>query len=417
MNPAGLRVGPFTEEHDRFREEFRAYVAQELAPYAREWEKAGKFPRDVFRKMGAKGYLGLRFPQEVGGRGGDYWFTVCYAEELVRSHFSGLSLSLMIQSDMATPVIHEVGTSEQIEEFLKPAIRGETIAAVGVTERGAGSDLTRIQTSARKVSGDYVINGSKMFITNGTYADFITLAVRTGGDPIGGISLFLFPTDTRGFRVVQELKLIGNRGSGTAELSFDNCRIPKRFLLGRENRGFEYIMKHFQGERLIAAVNAVARGQQAVDTAIRYGQRRKAFNQPIARFQVWRHTFADLYTQLEAARRLTYHACEMFDRGVSAIMEISMAKLFACETCCKIMDRCLQFHGGYGYLDEFSVSRDWRDARLMPIGFGTSEIMRELISNRLGLNAAGRDDSLPPHESGDREEFTRDGRKQKNTFV
>ncbi|MBL4888861.1 MAG: acyl-CoA dehydrogenase family protein, partial [Candidatus Lindowbacteria bacterium] len=356
--------------------------------HAKEWEAAANLPRDVFQKMGKLGYLGLRYPKDAGGAGVDYWHTVCFAEELVRSRCSGLNLSLMVHTDMATPVIHRLGTPEQIDEFLKPAIAGEKIAAIGITEPDAGSDLKRLRTTARSDGSDYVINGAKMFTTNATEADFITLALRTGAaekDALGSTSLMIFPTDTKGFRVEKKIQMIGNNVSGTSALVFDNCRIPKRMLLGRENRGFEYMMKDFQGERLIASINAVARSHQALDDAVRYGRERRAFDQPIGRFQTWRHEFADLYTQLEAARRLTYHACEIFNQGQIPVTEISMAKLFSCDLAVKIMDRCLQFHGGYGYTEEFDIAREWRDTRMMSIGFGTSEIMKELIASRLGL--------------------------------
>jgi citronellyl-CoA dehydrogenase len=375
----------FQQEHEIFRKSFREFVERELAPHVEAWEAAEEFPVSVFRRMGELGYLGVSYPEELGGGGGDYWMTVAWIEELVRSRSAGLNMALMVQTDMATPIINTLGTKEQKQEFLVPAIRGQKIAALGVSEPGAGSDVANIRTTARRVGDEYVVSGAKTFITNGTRADFITLAVRTGGPGYGGLSLLLFPTDVKGFRVTRKLKKIGNHASDTAELSFEDCRIPARYLLGEENQGFYYIMMNFQGERLAAAIGAVAGCERALLGTLEYGRQRQAFERPILKFQVWRHEFADLSTQIEAARWLTYRACDLFNRKEDAIKEITMAKLFAGELLCKVTDRCLQFHGGYGYMDEFPISRAWRDARLITIGGGTSEIMKEILSKRLGL--------------------------------
>jgi citronellyl-CoA dehydrogenase len=375
----------FTQDHDIFRKSFREFIDKELRPHVDEWEKAELFPREVFTKMGKLGYLGLSFPEDVGGSGGDYWYSVVYGEELTRTGSAGLNMSLMVQTDMATPIIAAIGTREQKDEFLAPAIRGERIAALGVSEPGAGSDVAGIRTTARKVGGDYIINGAKTFITNGTRADFITLAVRTGPEGYGGVSLILFPTDTPGFKVTRKLKKIGNHASDTAELSFEDCRVPTRYLLGEENQGFYYIMMNFQGERLIAAVASVAGSQLAIDESLAYGRERQAFGRPIMKYQVWRHEFTQMLTDLEAGRWLAYRACDLFNRKQDAVKEISMAKLYCGELAVRIVDRCLQFHGGYGYMDEFPISRRWRDIRLITIGGGTSEIMREIIAKRVGI--------------------------------
>jgi citronellyl-CoA dehydrogenase len=375
----------FTEEHDIFRKTFRDFVEKELRPHTDEWERAELFPREVFQRMGELGFFGVSYPEDVGGAGGDWWFTAVYAEELIRSRSAGLNMSLMVQSTMATPVINEIGTPEQKQEFLAPALRGEMVAALGISEPNAGSDVAGIQTTARKVGGDYVINGAKTFITNGTRADFITLAVRTGEEGFGGVSLVLFPTDTPGFSVTRKLEKIGNHASDTAELSFEDCRIPVRHLLGQENQGFYHIMMNFQGERLIAAVSAVAAADRAVQDAIQYGQERHAFGRPIGRFQVWRHELTQMLTEIEAGRWLCYRAIDLFNRKQDAVKEITMAKLFCGEMACRVIDRCLQFHGGYGYIEEFPIARQWRDIRLVTIGGGTSEIMKEILSKRMGL--------------------------------
>jgi citronellyl-CoA dehydrogenase len=374
----------FTEEHDLFRKQLRDFIARELAPHVEEWEKAESFPRDVFKRCGELGFLGPHYPESVGGGGGDYWYSVAWGEELVKSGSAGLNMGLMVQTDMATPIIGELGTDEQKREFLAPAIRGEKIAALGISEPNCGSDVASIQTTARKVGGDYVINGAKCWITNGTRADFITLAVRTGDAGYGGISLVTFPTDVKGFRVTRKIKKIGNHASDTAELAFEDCRIPTRYLLGEENHGFYYIMMNFQGERLIAAVAAVADAQKWIDATVAYTRERKAFGRPIIGFQVWRHKFAELATETEAARWLVYRACDLFNRKQDAVKEITMSKLFAGELVNKVVDRCLQAHGGFGYADEFPISRAFRDVRLITIGGGTSEIMKEILSKRMG---------------------------------
>jgi citronellyl-CoA dehydrogenase len=380
-----MPVPNFTPDHDIFRKTVRDFAEKELLPHAEEWDLAESFPREIFRRAGELGLLGIRHPVEYGGSGGDYWFTVAYAEELARSGSHGVAMGLMVQSDMATPVIADIGTDEQKREFLAPAIRGERIAALGVSEPSVGSDVANLRTTARRDGGDYVIDGQKTFITNGTRADFITLAVRTGDAGFGGVSFVLFPTDTKGFRVGRKLRKIGNKCSDTAELFFEDCRIPSRWLLGEENHGFKYVMRNFQGERLIAAVSTIAGAQVVLDQTIAYCRERKAFGQPVAKFQVWKHHFAEMATELEAARRLTYHACDLFDRKEECLREISMAKLFGGETSRKVHDLCLQAHGGYGYIEDFPIARAWRDVRLITIGGGTSEIMKEIIAKTMGL--------------------------------
>jgi citronellyl-CoA dehydrogenase len=376
----------FKDEHRMFRGMVRQFVETELAPHADEWEEAELFPREVFKKAGELGLLGLNYKEDVGGSNLDYWYTVARTEEYVRSRCAGVNMALLVQSDMATPVIHDLGTAEQKAEFLAPAIKGEKIAALGVSEPGAGSDVVSLRTTARKDGGDYIINGSKTFITNGTRADFVTLLVKT--DPEAGhhgVSIVLFPTDTKGFSVGKKLKKLGNKASDTAELHFADCRIPRRYLLGEEGQGFYYLMQNFQGERLVAGIGAVAASQQLIEEAIKYGESRQAFGKPIIKFQTWRHEFAQLLTEVEAARRLTYHCCDLYDRKVPSVKEVSMVKLFCGELANKVADRCLQFHGGWGYMDEYLVSRAWRDARLLTLGGGTSEVMREIIAKMSGL--------------------------------
>lgn len=371
----------FTEQHDMFRAMVRQFVEAELAPHADAWEEAEIFPREVFNKAGEAGLLGINYKEEYGGTNLDYWFTVVRTEEYVRSRCAGVNMALLVQSDMATPIIHDMGSEELKQEFLVPAIKGEKIAALGVSEPGAGSDVASLRTTARKDGDDFVINGSKTFITNGTRADFVTLLVKTDPDKSHqGVSVVILPTDVKGYSVGRKLKKLGNKASDTAELHFDNCRIPQRYLVGEEGHGFYYLMHNFQGERLVAAIGAMAGAQQLLEDAIKYGEQRQAFGKPILKFQTWRHELAQLLTEVEAGRRLAYFAADLFGRGVPCVREVSMAKLFCAELANKVADRCLQFHGGWGYMDEYTVSRAWRDARLVTIGGGTSEVMREIIS-------------------------------------
>jgi citronellyl-CoA dehydrogenase len=376
----------FREEHEIFRNSVHQFLEQEVVPHVDEWERNELFPREIYKRCGELGFLGAHYPEDVGGHGGDWWYAAAWGEALVRGRCAGMAMALMVQTDMATPIIGELGTREQKDEFLAPALRGEKIAALGVSEPNCGSDVASIRTTARRVEGDYVINGAKCWITSGTRADFITLAVRTGaeGSGFGGISLLTFPTDVKGFKVTRKIKKMGNHSSDTAELSFEDCRIPARYLLGEENHGFYYIMTNFQGERLIAACSAVAGAQRCLDETIQYTTERTAFGRPILKFQVWRHQFAELQTEIEAARWLTYRAVDLYNRKEDATKEITMAKLFAGELACKVADRCLQAHGGFGYAEEFPISRYYRDVRLVTIGGGTSEIMKEILSKRLG---------------------------------
>jgi citronellyl-CoA dehydrogenase len=375
----------FTESHDLFRKQLRSFVERELAPHAEEWEAKRFFPNEVFREMGKLDFLGVRYPLDQGGGGGDIWHTVVWSEELPRCGTAGLPMALLVQTDMATPIIYEVGTPEQREEFWAPAIRGEKIAALGVSEPGAGSDVAGIRTRARRDGDDYVISGQKTWITNGTRADFITLAARTSDDRYGGISLFLFPTNTPGFSVGKKLEKIGNHCSDTAELFFDECRIPKRYLLGEEGHGFYYIMQNFQGERLVGALTGTAGAQLIVDKTVQYMRERQAFGKPLAALQVIKHRLVDCEMDLEMCRTLSYHAADLFGRNIPCQREISMAKAAVGDKAMSVVDRCLQLHGGMGYVEEGPVARSWRDMRLLSIGGGATEVMKEIIAKCMGL--------------------------------
>jgi citronellyl-CoA dehydrogenase len=378
----------FTEDHQAIRDVVRRFARDELAPHAEEWDEAGIFPREIFNRAGELGILGIGHPVEYGGLGLDWWYTAAMAEEMVHSDNSGVNMALMVQSDMATPIIAAVGSDELKREFLAPAITGEKIAALGISEPGGGSDVAAIRTTARKDGDDYVINGQKLWITNGTRADFITLAVRTGeaGSGFNGISLLVFPTDVKGFHFGKPLKKIGNKASDTAELFFEDCRVPQRYLLGAENMGFIHIMTNFQGERLIGAVATVAGMEHAVRMTMQYARERTAFGRPLSKFQVWRHKLVEHLTAIEAARRLTYLAVDKFVKEpYNATREITMAKLFAGDLAQRVVYDCQQIHGGFGYTTEYAIGRLFTDIRLITIGGGTSEIMKEILVKTEGF--------------------------------
>lgn len=386
---------PFREEHEQFRKTVRTFAQKELAPFVDEWEKSECFPNEVFKRAGELGLFSAHYKEEHGGIGGDYWFSVAKGEELPHCRSAGVTMGLLVQSDMATPVIADLGSKEQIQEFLVPALKGEKIASLGVTEPNAGSDVAGIQTWARKDGDDYVINGAKTYITNGTRADFVTLLVKTAPEQgAHGCSFFLVPTNTKGFSISGKLKKVGNHASDTAELAFDEMRVNKRYLLGEENMGFMYLMQNFQTERLIAATSACAALNLSIDDAIAYGRDRKAFGKPIIKREYWQHKFVDLLTKLEAGRALSYKAAESYNEdkyvnggmvSMDTVKLISMAKIFVGELSSEVIDQCMQFHGGAGYIEEYHVARAFRDQRLIRIGGGTTETMRYYIAKLLGL--------------------------------
>jgi citronellyl-CoA dehydrogenase len=385
---------PFKEEHQQFRAMVRAFVEKEIVPFADVWEKDRTFPNELFRKAGELGILGAHFAVDHGGGGGDYWFSVVKAEEYPRGRSAGVAMSLLVQSDMATPVIADLGTPEQLEEFLRPALRGQKVAALGVSEPNAGSDVAAIRTVARRDGSDYVIDGQKTFITNGTRADFVTLLVKTRPDEgAHGCSFFLVPTSLPGFAVSRKLEKIGNHASDTAELFFDGVRVPARYLLGEENQGFAYLMQNFQTERLVTAVSAVAVSRLSFEDAIAYGKQRVAFGRPILTQGVWRHRMVDLCTKIEMAQAFVYQCADRYNEeryvqkqplSLEAAKLISMAKIAAGELATEVTDTCLQFHGGWGYLEDFPIARAYRDQRLLRIGAGTTEVLRYYLANLMG---------------------------------
>lgn len=373
----------FTEDHITFRTAVRQFIEKEAVPHAEEWEAAGQIPRSIWHLMGNTDLLGINYPEEFGGMNADFFFSVVFLEELARSTMGGFAAAVGVHEYMALAYIHKFASHQLKEEYLRPGIRGEKIGALAITEPNTGSDVAALRTRAVREDDHYIINGSKTFITNGVYGDFIVLAVKT--DPQAGqagISLFVVDTNLPGVNA-RKLKKIGWNSSDTAELSFDDVKVPATHRIGEENMGFYYIMDCFQLERLVAAITAVAGTEYCLNITLQYLHEREAFKRPLAKFQVIRHTLSDLATELEAARQLTYNACWMYNEGIPAVQQCSMAKLYTTELAKKMADACLQYFGGYGYMDDYLISRIYRDARAGTIVGGTSEIMREIIAKLL----------------------------------
>lgn len=377
----------FTAEHNEMRRVIRKFVETEIAPSVEEWEQKGEFPLSIVNRMGELGFLGLRYPEEVGGQGGDYFMGIVLAEEITRCGCGGFPMAIAVQTDMATPPIYQFGSKDQHERFLMPAIRGEKIAAIGITEPDYGSDVASIRTKAVKDGDEWVINGSKMFITNGPRADFITLVVRTSDAPgYKGISIILVELDRPGVSISRKLDKLGMRSSDTAEIIFDDVRVPENNLLGEEGKGFSYIMWELQGERMIAAAGAVSIAQYAYELALNYAKTRKQFGQTINQNQVIAHLLAEMATEIEVCRQMTYATAYRFAHGSKIpSKEISIVKLASAQMSHWVTDRALQIFGGNGYMMENPIQRLWRDTRLYRIGAGTDEIMKEIIAKELGL--------------------------------
>ncbi|MGB2710338.1 MAG: acyl-CoA dehydrogenase family protein [Conexibacter sp.] len=383
----------FTEEHDRLRESISRFVAKELAPHAQEWEDT-TYPDSVFQRMGELGFLGLSVPEQYGGQGGDYYCNFVLAEEMVGCNCGGLALGIAVHTDMATPPVLAFGTEEQKQRYLLPAMRGERISCLGITEPDAGSDVAGIKTRAVRDGDGWVINGSKTYITNGHRADFIVLVTKTdpdagrahGADGAGsGFTLFLVDMDLPGVVRERKLEKLGMHASDTALLAFQDVRVPDDAILGQVGKGFYHIMWELQGERLIGAAACVAGAQGCFERTLQYALERTAFGRQIGKFQVIRHKFAEMATKIESARQMTYTTAWRFQNGEYPVREISMAKLHAARVACEVADECIQIHGGAGYMKEYGVERVWRDMRLNRIGAGTDEIMLDVIGRSYGL--------------------------------
>ena len=378
---------PFGAEHEELRQTVSRFVTAEIAPHVDEWERAEEFPRELYRRCAELGFLGLKFPERLGGQGGDHLHDAVWVEELARSGGSGgVAAGLNAHTSIALPPIFNFGTEEQHQRWLVPGIAGEKIGALGITEPGAGSDVAGITTTARKIDGGYLVNGSKTFITNGVRADFLVCACKTteaGGHD--GISFLVLERDMPGYEVSRKLEKLGWRSSDTGEISFTDVEVPTPNLLGEENGGFPLIMANFAWERLLMAVGAVGAMQRLIEIAVAYALDREAFGRPIGKFQAIRHQIAEMATKAEVSRALTYDALRLFHTGQPCIQQVSMAKLLTQRAALEIADQTLQIHGGYGYTREYGIERAVRDARLGPIGGGTDEVMKEVIGKTLGL--------------------------------
>jgi acyl-CoA dehydrogenase len=379
----------FTQEHGMLRKSIRAFVEKEVTPHVAEWETAGQIPKSFWRRLGELGFLGLEFPTEYGGAGGDFLSSVVLGEEMARCRSGGVAFSVLVHTDMSSPWLTRYGTEAQKRKYLPGIISGETVCALGITEPGTGSDMAALATRAVKTSTGYSLSGSKIFITNGVYGDLYFIAARTGaGTPDrrhDGISMFLVERGWPGFTVSRKLDKMGMRASDTAELAFHDCPVPAENLLGAEGRGFHQLAAGLQRERIMAAVLALSGAAQALEDTVAYIRERYAFDGPLSRKQALRHRVADMATEIEAARQLLYHAAGLYAAGQDCITEVSMAKLFCTEVANRVAYQAVQLHGGYGYMTEFPVEGFFRDVRLWTIASGTSEIMKEIIAKRLSL--------------------------------
>jgi acyl-CoA dehydrogenase len=382
-------VTPFTAEHELLRRTVRAFVEKEVAPQVDAWEEAGQIPKSFWRRLGELGLLGLEFPVEHGGGGGDFLSSVVLGEEMARCRSGGVAFSVLVHTDMSSPWLVRYGSEAQKPQYLPGIVSGEIVCALAITEPGAGSDMAAIATRAVRQNDRYLLTGSKTFITNGVHGDLYFVAARTGEGsverPHDGLSMFLVERGCPGFHVSRTLDKMGMRASDTAELSFQECAVPVENLLGVEGRGFQQLASGLQRERIMAAVLALSGAGQALEDATAYLRERRAFGGPLSEKQALRHRVADLATEIEAARQLVYHAAALYNSGEECVKEVSMAKLFATEVANRVAYQAVQLHGGYGYMREFPVERFFRDVRLWTIASGTSEMMREIIARRLRL--------------------------------
>ncbi|WP_346836541.1 acyl-CoA dehydrogenase family protein [Microbulbifer sp. SAOS-129_SWC] len=376
-----------TDEHRELQRTVRNFVQQEINPYIPEWEAAGAFPiRELFRKLGDLGLLGISKPTEYGGLGLDFSYETVFLEELGAAHCGGVPLSIAVQTSMSTPALANFASDALKEEFLAPAVRGDMIASIAVSEPGAGSDVAGVKTQAVADGDDYIVNGSKMWITNAPNADFFCTLVNTGpGKPHRNKSLLVIPANTPGVRVGEKLKKLGMRSSETAPVFFDDVRVPQRFRIGNEGDGFLLQMLQFQEERLAGAALTIKGLENCVSTTIDYVRERHAFDAPLLDNQAIHFSLAEMQTEVECLRALTWQAVEAYVRGEDVTTLASMAKLKAGRLSRSIPDQCLQFWGGMGYIEETSINRAYRDSRLTAIGGGADEVMLGIICKLMGI--------------------------------
>lgn len=376
------KYGYFEESHNILRQTASRFVEKEVKPFIEEWEENGEFPRELYKKAADIGLLGVGYPEEWGGSEGDIFHEVVLNEELTRCGSGGLAAGLGSHG-IAVPPILALGTDEQKEKYVRPVLAGERIASLGITEPGAGSDVASIRTRAVRDGDYYIVNGSKTFITSGVRADQVTLAVRTGGPGPHGVSLLIVDTDSPGFSVSKKIRKMGWWASDTAELSLEDVRVPVENLLGEEGQGFYGIMHNFQKERLYLCIMANVTAEIAYKAALEYAKTREAFGKALSGFQVTRHKLVDMAMLVDISREYTYRVAAKIGESQDAVTEVSMAKIFATQICDQVTDAAVQLHGGYGYMREYPVERLYRDSRILSIGGGTTEIMKEIISKRI----------------------------------
>lgn len=373
----------FTEEHEIFRQGLKDFLQKEVAPHLDKWEEEQRIPKEIWKKFGDMGYMGLNYPEEVGGSGVDFFYSVVFAEELSKLFSGGFAVTPTVIQYMSTPYIFKHGSDFLKEKYLRPTINGDLVSCIGITEPGAGSDVQNIQTKAIKNGDHYIVNGQKTFITNGVYGDYVVAVVKT--DPTAGaagVSLLVIDLNLEGISK-NKLKKLGWHASDTAELFFDNVKVPAENLIGEEGQGFIYLMGGLQLERLIGAVAAVASCDAAIEYSLQYMSERQAFGRTINKFQVLRHRIVQLVAEIETAKMYNYHCCRLHNDGKYAVKESSIAKLISTELSDKVAYQCLQFFGGNGYMEEFKMARMFRDSRILTIGAGSSEIMREILAKMI----------------------------------
>lgn len=378
----------YTDQHREIIRTTTAFVDKEINPFVEEWEAAGIFPaKELFKKMGDLGLLGIAKPEEYGGMGLDYSYQIAFSEALGAAHCGSVPMGIGVQTDMSTPALAKFGSDELRRDFLAPAIAGDMVVSIGVSEPSAGSDVAAIKTTAKKDGDDYIINGTKMWITNSTQADFICLLANTSdGKPYTNKSLIVVPTNLPGVSFSEKLDKLGMRASDTAQVFFDNVRVPQRYLIGEEGHGFTYQMLQFQEERLFAAANSLLGLEQCINETIKYTRERQAFGKSLLDNQVVNFKLAELQTEVEALRALTYNAVEGYINGEDVTLKASMAKLKAGRLSREVTDSCLQYWGGMGFMWDNRIARFYRDTRLISIGGGADEVMLGIITKLMDIS-------------------------------
>ncbi|WP_417858882.1 acyl-CoA dehydrogenase family protein [Xanthomarina gelatinilytica] len=373
----------FTEEHQMFRESLKDFLQKEVVPHIEKWEKTGTVERFIWKKFGDMGFFGLAYPEAYGGLNLDLFYTVIFLEELQKINSGGFAANMWAHAYLAMTHVNKEGSHEIKEKYLAPSISGDKIGCLCITEPFGGSDVAGMRTTAVKKGDTYIINGSKTFITNGVYSDYLVVAAKTDQDAgHRGMSIFIVDRETPGISATK-LDKLGWRASDTAEIAFDNVVVPANQLMGEEGNGFPYIMQHFALERLIMGINAHARAEYALDYAKQYMSERTAFGKTIDQFQALRHRYAELYSEMEVCREFNYSVAYRLDKGEYVVKQATMSKLKSTKMADEVINECLQFLGGYGYMEEYPMARLLRDSRLGPIGGGTSEILREILAKMI----------------------------------